>query len=173
MMQLKNVARCQCCWHGSCNNKVVHMRAPNWALLPPPSTPSNRHLTDQSAKIFIFHFRRSRTPFPPQHCEDNVWLSPGHGPPFFYVTINMIYIMYDKTHETHYRIQDDREISWRLFKPFFFRQTLSYALIEGGGWGWGGNKAASISDIKDHFYKLVAQVKLRNVRVSREDWYRV
>lgn len=35
-----------------------------------------------------------------------MWLSLGHWPPFFYVTINMIYIMYDKAHKTHYGTKD-------------------------------------------------------------------
>lgn len=56
--------------------------------------------------MFIEHFRQTWTLFPSQCCEHDVWLSLGHCPPFFYVTINMIYITYDKARKTHYRTKD-------------------------------------------------------------------
>lgn len=44
--------------------------------------------------------------FPSKCCKHDVCLSLGHWPLFFYVTINMIYIMYDKARETHYRTKN-------------------------------------------------------------------
>ena len=85
-------------------------------------------------EVFTFHFTQSWTTSFPSNMKMMCGFVSPTGHYLFQVTINLIYIMYDKAHGAHYRILDIQRVSWKHFRPIFFRQIHSLITEESCMW---------------------------------------
>lgn len=81
-----------------------------------------RHLTGQMIESFILCSRQHWATCFPSNMKVMCGFVLDTGHHFFRVTINLIYITYDKAHGPYYRFQDIRWVFRRRIKPISFRQ---------------------------------------------------
>lgn len=133
-------------WHPICKNNVVHKRTAIIIELY-----FSRQTYDWSNDSNFFLSRQSWTTSFPSNMKMMCGFVLATGHHFSRTTINLIYIMYDKPHGLHYRIQDIQRVLWRHFKPIFFWQ-IQYTWFCFNK----KNELPASSHTEVYFYKLVA-----------------
>lgn len=135
-------------WHLICKNKNRKQSS----AIP------DRLLTGQMMGSVISHFRQSWTTSFPSNMKMMCGFVLATGHRFFCVTINLIYIMYDKAHGPHYRIQDIQRVVWRTLQTYLLSTDTVHSVCFNKTEEW---PVSSHTDAC--FYKLVACFRFENI----------